>query len=138
MIEKSARFRVIHLAKISLARMTERRVADIVTERNSLDKIKVKTENIANRTRNSRNELNVQRPSRYIVVLIERENLRFIRLSVVIRAVKDLINVSRIRGAPNRFLILRFIATYSVCADRGKSRAISALKVALYALIHLF
>ena len=56
-IEKSTYLGVVHFGEVSLARVTEGRVTDIVTERNRFNQVEVQIENLANRSRNTRHEL---------------------------------------------------------------------------------
>ena len=105
MIEVSAAVLLIKLADILLSRVSERSVTNIVSESDRFYKIEIKVKSRANSTRNSRNKLNVKRSSRYIIVLVERENLCLVCVSIILGAMKYLINVARVGGAPDRLTV---------------------------------
>ena len=96
----------IKIVEVDLARVCEGGMSHIVTECNRLDQIKIEIERAADRPCNARNKLNVKRTASDIIVLDQRENLRFICISVVIWAMKDLINVMHKRRAPNAPAVL--------------------------------
>lgn len=77
--------------------MPERRMSHIMRERDRLDQIEIQTQRSSDRSRNFGNKLNVERASCEIIVSIKRKNLRFIRITVIKRAVQNHVHIIRIR-----------------------------------------
>ena len=131
-IEVSAALRLIHLADILLSRVTEGSVSDIVAERDSLDEIEVEIKRRADSTRYSRNELNMQCSSGDIVVLVEREHLCLIGISIIIRAMQNLVGIAGISGTPDGLKVARGISAHS---KRALAREVGS-GVVCYILSH--
>ena len=70
-VEVSAGFGTVYLAKVALTCVTEGGVADIVAECDSLDEVEIEVKRRADGTRYTGNELDVKRTSCDIVILVE-------------------------------------------------------------------
>jgi hypothetical protein len=81
--------------------VTEWSVTDVVTKRDSLDKIKIEIQGLSDSPCDSGYKLNVKSAPRYIVVSVEGENLRFIGIAIVVGAVQNFVNVANERGPPD-------------------------------------
>jgi len=106
MPEAAPRMALEALAQVALARVAERRVAQVVPERNGLDELCVKAEQVAYAARNAAHELHVQPAAADVVVLDEREHLRLVRIAVVRGNVDDLLDIAREGGARDRGLVM--------------------------------
>ena len=89
-----ARVGIIDLVKVAFARVRERGMSHIVTKRDRLDQIKIEIQRAADRSRNARNELDVQASACDIVVLYQRKNLSLVGISVVVWTVKYFVRIS--------------------------------------------
>ena len=88
-----------------LARVPERRLADVVTERDRLDQIEVQVQRLADGAGDAGNELHMQRAAADVVVFIKRKHLRFVRVAVIKRTVDDLVAVADERRADHVRLV---------------------------------
>ena len=119
-IKVSSRLCMISITKIPLSGMTERCVSNVVAKSDSLNKIKIQVECVADRTRYTRNQLNVKSTSRYIVIFKEGENLCLISIAIVVRTMDDFINIAN-KSCTNDigFILVAITANY-ICVVKCK------------------
>ena len=87
MSKVQTRMRKIELVKKAFARVSERRVPDVVPERDRLNELAIESQCTPDGAGSAGNELNVQTAPRDIVIFIERKDLRLVRTAAVIGAV---------------------------------------------------
>ena len=136
-VKISSPLRLKHLTDISLTRVSERSVSYIVSESYRLNKVKVKVKGSTDSSCNTRNYLHVQSASRYIVILIKGEYLRFIGIAVIIRAVHNLVRITHIRRTPNRLLVRIGITSYGISTFCTEIRTCSARNILFNPLTYL-
>ena len=89
---------VVDVVQEALARMSERRVAEVVPERDGLYEVEVEPEGAADVARDAADELLVEAAAGEVVVLAEREHLRLAVEAVVRGGVHDLLRVAHEGG----------------------------------------
>ena len=84
---------MVQLVEKELSLVSERRMPDIMPDRDRLDEIEIQPQRSADRARDSRNKLHVCGTTGNIVVSIKREHLSFVAAAVKKRTVNDFIHV---------------------------------------------
>ena len=90
-----------------LACMPERRVPQIVSERDGFDEVAVQPEQPSDSPRDAAYQLHVQAAAADVVVLDEGEHLRLACIPVIGGHVHDLLDVARERGPGDRRYVVR-------------------------------
>jgi hypothetical protein len=126
------------LIEIFFTCVTERSVTYIVSESDSLDQIEIKPESRADRSRDPGNELNVKRPSRNIVVSVERKHLGLVCIAVIVRTVKDLVDVADESRAPDAGTVaFSVLSAYDIAFVKRKGPGSSVFSIVCYSLRNL-
>ena len=121
------------LAQEAFAGVPERRVADVVAERDRLDEVAVETEQLSDRPRHAADELDVQPAAADVVVLDEAEHLRLAGVAVVGGDVEDLLDVAREGGAGERRLVVGVrLAADHVLVGGAEARGAACRAVGAY------
>ena len=112
----------VELIEIFFTRVGKWGVTHIVSKGYCLDKIKIEVQRAADSSCNAGNQLNVKVSASYIIVFAKRIYLRFIGITVIIRAVNDFVNIVHEGGAPYACFIFGYVASaYNVCIVKTNS-----------------
>ena len=107
--EAEAGVTLVVFRQVTLASVAERRMPEVVAERDGLDELDVQPEEFSDSARDAAHELHVETPPAYVVVLDEGENLRLVGIAVIGGYVDYLLDVARERGARERRAIVRVV-----------------------------
>ena len=119
---------MIQLAQKPFAGMSEGGMSDIVSQCDRLDQIAVEMQRRADRAGDTRNVLHVLPAPRDIVVAVKGKHLRFIGITVIVRAVHDFIDIAHEGGTPNCRPVVRIVVSPHRRAIRKRKRAKRSLR----------
>ena len=98
---------VVALRQEALAGVAERRVAQVVPQRDGLDQLAVQPQQPSDVARDAADQLHVQASAADIVVFHQAEHLRFAGVAVVSGNVDDLVDVAREGASQQRGVVVR-------------------------------
>ena len=86
--------------------MTKGGMPDVVAKRYGFDKVEIKPQRATDSPCDTRNQLHVQASMRDVVVFVERKDLCFVRIAVVIGTVQNFVDVANERATERACIVV--------------------------------